>query len=91
MMSSRNARILEVRRLISGQGISEALENKIVKIKWYGDSCRRYFDDVDVFIEVSRGNTNVEEVHLDPYWYRNYVRRSDDNWEEKLGQALGTL
>jgi hypothetical protein len=72
------ARILEIRRLISNsQATSETLEDKIVKIEWEGDSCRRFLDDVDVFIEVSQGNINVQEVYLDPYWYENYIRR----WE----------
>lgn len=41
--------------------------------------------------EKSQGNTEVEEASLDPYWYENPMRRLDENWEEKLGQALGNL
>jgi hypothetical protein len=35
--------------------------------------------------------TKFKLVYLDPYWYLNHIRRSDANWEEKLGRALGNL
>jgi hypothetical protein len=65
------------------------LSKTTLKIQWdeYGDGT---FADVDSFLELSKGNSIVEEVQLNPYWYQNSIRR-DAEWEEKLGMALGNL
>jgi hypothetical protein len=49
------------------------------------------FSNVDSFIELSTGNTIVEEVRLNPYWQTDPIRNADVDWEEKLGRALGNL
>jgi hypothetical protein len=68
----------------------QALSKSVLQIEWdedYGG----IFADVDAFLELSKGNSIVQVVCLNPYWYQNRIRRSDANWEEKLGRALGNL
>jgi hypothetical protein len=77
-------------RVESRSGIRWGLGERILKIEW-DERCRSDFAHVDSFIELSEGNNVVEEVYLDPYWIENRIRRSDENWEEKLGLALGNL
>jgi hypothetical protein len=62
----------------------------ILEIEW-DDDYEGVFANVDSFVEFSKGNNIVQKVYLDPYWYQNRIRRSDANWEEKLGRALGNL
>jgi hypothetical protein len=70
--------------------IRQGLSETTLEIQWEEDY-ERIFAHVDTFLELSRGNTIVQKVILDPYWYNNSIRRSDANWKEKLGRALGNL
>jgi hypothetical protein len=70
----------------------QALSERTLKIQWDEDEdYEGIFAHVDTFLELSKGNNIVHKVNLDPYWYENRIRRSDAEWEEKLGRALGNL
>jgi hypothetical protein len=74
--------------------IHDQLSEITLKIKWYQNENDGYdgvFANVDSFLELSKGNNIVQVVDLDPNWYNPLIRRSDVDWEEKLGRALGNL
>jgi hypothetical protein len=74
--------------------IRDQLSERTLKIEWYQNENGDYdgvFANVDSFIELSKGNNIVHVVYLDPNWDHPLIRRSDADWEEKLGRALGNL
>jgi hypothetical protein len=87
-MSNRDVSSVEVD--VEALLMRQALIKTTMEMEWDED-CDGIFADVDAFLELSKGNKIVEVVILDPYWYQNDIRRSDANWEEKLGRALGNL
>jgi hypothetical protein len=49
--------------------IRQALSGRTLSIGW-DDDCDGIFANVDSFLELSKGNTIVEVVDIDPYCYR---------------------
>jgi hypothetical protein len=87
---------MSIEEVLMRQDLSDMrleLSGRILNIGWddYGDGI---FGHVDSFVELSKGNNTVEDVRLNPYWYRDRIRQSyytGAEWEEKLGRALGNL
>jgi hypothetical protein len=75
-----------------GALIRRALSKPTMYIGYDGNN-DRILANLNSFLELSKGNIIVEEVHLDPNWYdnQNRIQHSDADWEEKLGRALGNL
>jgi hypothetical protein len=89
-MSNSDVSLVEDDELRVDVAIRQALSKTTLKIEW-DRACNGNFASVDSFAKLSKGNNIVQEVQLDPYWYQNRIRRSDPEWEEKLGRALGNL
>jgi hypothetical protein len=67
-----------------------ALSENILMIGW-AEYNNGLFANVDSFLELSKESHMVEDLYLDPYWCHNRIRRSDADWEVKLGKAIGNL
>jgi hypothetical protein len=72
------------------QEIRTALLEPALRIHW-DIGYNGIFAHVDSFMDISQGNTAVRKVFLDLFWQENSIRLTDEDWETKLGKALGNL
>jgi hypothetical protein len=80
-----------VRQALSKVMIHHALCQTTLKLEWDDEDDDGTLARANSFLELSKGNTIVQEVYLDPRWYQNRLRLLDSDWEEKLGKMLGNL
>jgi hypothetical protein len=73
--------------------LRRALSEKTLDIG-YPNEYHAILANVDSFLKLSQGNSTVEGVHLDPYWYRNRGRPALGcrlGREAQLGRVIGNF